>query len=369
MGAFYENDVVRVKADHPSEGVKAGDLGAVICVFDSPSEAYDVEFVDGEGRTRATLTLEPDELETAPGEVAYGNVAEMDALSMGRIATPLGSVGLWLDGEPCAHDGMWEVFDRSDYALRHHVDGNVRIAYWHEPDGSDHVLECRLEPLNACEGCGAPGERLEATEIRDGHSELVIAVEYDCEEHAQGHGEHEYDYRASADGLAATVSLPADAKAQWIVFGISWVDEETEENETNPWLLGDPICDRLRLPVGVYKKDGSGPYGGRTIEWFIPIERPWERKDDVLALFDGCEVVEHACGDEGYENLEDIESIVEIAKPDCLADVWLGFGGEYTFGRDGTHCHYFAYEGDYRELKSDIRALLADRLSGLEQQA
>ena len=67
MSAFFENDVVRVKADHPSEGVKAGDLGAVICVFDSPSEAYDIEFVDENGRTRATLTLGPDELEAVPG--------------------------------------------------------------------------------------------------------------------------------------------------------------------------------------------------------------------------------------------------------------------------------------------------------------
>ena len=65
---------------------------------------------------------------------------------MEHIATPLGCVGLFLDGKPCAHDGIGEIVDTSDYARRHPVDGNWRIAYQHEPDGSSHTLECRLSP-------------------------------------------------------------------------------------------------------------------------------------------------------------------------------------------------------------------------------
>ena len=170
------------------------------------------------------------------------------ASSMERITTPLGAVGLWLDGKPCAHDDLWEVSDRSDYALRHPVDGNVRIAYWHEPDGSDHILECRLVPTCDCEGDSDSGERLEAVCIDCVDARLVIAVEYDFEDYAHGHGKHEYDYRANADGFAVTVELPADAKAQWIVFGVSWVDVVDEESGTSPWLLADPQGDRLRLP-------------------------------------------------------------------------------------------------------------------------
>ena len=278
------------------------------------------------------------------------------------IDTPLGTVGLWLDGDPCTHDGMWEIFDCSDYALRHPVDGNVRIAYWHEPDGAGHVLECKLTPIREWESGSDGGERLEATCIDGGGARLVIAVEYDFEEYAHGHGEHEYDYRADADGLAVTVELPSDAKAQWIVFGASWVDMVDEENGTNPWLMGDPQGDRLRLPVGVYKKDGSAPYNGRTIEWFIPIEEPWERKDDVLALFDGCEVVGHTNAEEGYGHLYDEEVAVDIANPRGGEGVWMEFGGEYTLGFGGTHWHYDAYEGDYRQLKSDIGAILSGDL-------
>ena len=166
------------------------------------------------------------------------------------ISTSLGKVGLWLDGEPCERCDVWDVAGGSGLAARFPVDGNVRIAYRHEPDGAAHTLECRLDPSCECEGASASGERLEATEIDGGGSRLVIAVEYDFEEWAHGHGEHEYDYRASAVGLAATVELPSDAKSQWIVFGVSWVDEVDEKNGTNPWLAGDPGGDRLRLPVG-----------------------------------------------------------------------------------------------------------------------
>lgn len=68
MARFREIDVVRVKADHPAEGVKSGDLGAIVSVHDKPSEAYDVEFVDDDGRTQAILTLGPDDLEATPND-------------------------------------------------------------------------------------------------------------------------------------------------------------------------------------------------------------------------------------------------------------------------------------------------------------
>lgn len=166
---------------------------------------------------------------------------------MKGVVTPLGTVGLWLDGKPCVHDGMWEVADASDYARRHPVDGNWRIAYRHEPDGARHELECRLDPACACVGSNASGERLEATEIDDGRVVLVIAVEYDFEEHAHGHDQNEYDYTATADGCAIAVELPTDARAQWIVFGVSWVQDFDEQSRTNPWLMGDPCGDRLRI--------------------------------------------------------------------------------------------------------------------------
>ncbi len=155
------------------------------------------------------------------------------------------------------------------------------------------------------------------------------------------------------------MELPADAKAQWIVFGVSWVEDFDDESRTSPRLVGDPGGDRLRLPTGVYEKDGSGPYGGRTIEWFLSIERPWERKADVLALFDGCEIVEHTNAEEGYERLFDEKVAVDIANPHGGESVWMEFRSEYTLGIGGWHVHSDSYEGDYGMLKSDIAAILS----------
>lgn len=155
-------------------------------------------------------------------------------------ATPLGGVCLWVDGEPTVSDAHWEPDRDADYAARHPVDGNYRLAYRHVPDGEPHVVECRLAPLHSCECAPASGERLVAMEVGDGEATVSIGVEWD---EAGG-----YDYRACVAGFGITVELPASASEQWLVFGLAWVEETTEENATNPWLMADPCGDRENVP-------------------------------------------------------------------------------------------------------------------------
>ena len=45
------------------EGVKKGEIGAVLMVFEEPREAYEVEILDEEGNPKAQRTLLPDDLE------------------------------------------------------------------------------------------------------------------------------------------------------------------------------------------------------------------------------------------------------------------------------------------------------------------
>jgi Domain of unknown function (DUF4926) len=52
-------DTVIATADFPEHKVLAGDLGAVVEVYAAPSLAYEVEFVNPDGSTRALLTLAP----------------------------------------------------------------------------------------------------------------------------------------------------------------------------------------------------------------------------------------------------------------------------------------------------------------------
>ena len=56
-----EHAMIVLNADRPSDGLRAGDVGAVVHVY-GDGNAYEVEFVDGNGSTIALLTLSADEV-------------------------------------------------------------------------------------------------------------------------------------------------------------------------------------------------------------------------------------------------------------------------------------------------------------------
>jgi hypothetical protein len=69
-------DVVRMCHDHPAEHVAAGTVGTVVHVAQPPAASYVVEIADRQGRTRALVSVTPDEVEpagsTIPGVAAGG---------------------------------------------------------------------------------------------------------------------------------------------------------------------------------------------------------------------------------------------------------------------------------------------------------
>ena len=70
-------ETVIVTIDLPDEDVLAGDLGAVVEVYTSPELAYEVEFVNPDGTTRALLTI-------GPGDVR--SLAANDVLTTRQVA-------------------------------------------------------------------------------------------------------------------------------------------------------------------------------------------------------------------------------------------------------------------------------------------
>jgi len=52
---FNELDVVKTRIDFSEHGINKGDIGVIIFAFDSPDEAYEVEFDDGEGKPKAAF--------------------------------------------------------------------------------------------------------------------------------------------------------------------------------------------------------------------------------------------------------------------------------------------------------------------------
>lgn len=54
----------------PEHHVLAGDLGAIVEVYTTPRLAYEIEFVNPDGTTRALLTLAPEQIRRlAPADV------------------------------------------------------------------------------------------------------------------------------------------------------------------------------------------------------------------------------------------------------------------------------------------------------------
>ncbi|MBL7066128.1 MAG: DUF4926 domain-containing protein [Anaerolineae bacterium] len=56
-------DVIVVTQDFPDHGVYAGEEGTIVEVYTEPVEAYEVEFVQADGRTRALFALHRDQFE------------------------------------------------------------------------------------------------------------------------------------------------------------------------------------------------------------------------------------------------------------------------------------------------------------------
>jgi hypothetical protein len=63
-------ETVIVTTSFPDQQVLAGDLGTIVEVYTDPYPAYEVEFVNPDGSTRALLTLTPDQVRNlAPTDI------------------------------------------------------------------------------------------------------------------------------------------------------------------------------------------------------------------------------------------------------------------------------------------------------------
>ena len=55
-------ETVIVTSNHKKERVLKGDMGTIVEIYTRPSLAYEVEFVNPSGETRALLTLAPHQI-------------------------------------------------------------------------------------------------------------------------------------------------------------------------------------------------------------------------------------------------------------------------------------------------------------------
>ena len=58
---FKENDFVEANRDLSNRVLK-GDKGTIVLVYQKPSLAYEVEFIDIQGDTKELLTVQPEDV-------------------------------------------------------------------------------------------------------------------------------------------------------------------------------------------------------------------------------------------------------------------------------------------------------------------
>lgn len=61
---YRDLEPVRLRADVPEHGLKTGEVGTIVHVFDT-ADAYLVEFAHGDGSTRALAELTPQQIAPA----------------------------------------------------------------------------------------------------------------------------------------------------------------------------------------------------------------------------------------------------------------------------------------------------------------
>lgn len=55
-------ETIVVTVNIPDHKILAGDLGTIVEIYTKPTSAYEVEFVNADGSTRALLTLAPEQI-------------------------------------------------------------------------------------------------------------------------------------------------------------------------------------------------------------------------------------------------------------------------------------------------------------------
>lgn len=138
---FQELELVELLEDLPEYDLKKGEIGVVVEVFETPSEAYDLEFVDESGRSsRFAYSVRPDQIKASEDRNRKANLFDVV-----EVAEDLPEYGV-KRGEQGV---VVEVFDDPEegYILEFGDPSGTssRIAYWVKPKQILNVEELARE--------------------------------------------------------------------------------------------------------------------------------------------------------------------------------------------------------------------------------
>jgi N-acetylglutamate synthase-like GNAT family acetyltransferase len=99
--------------------------------------------------------------------------------------------------------------------------------------------------------------------------------------------------------------------------------------------------------------------------YYDEVKYPFEKKDDIKAVFCEYEIIEHANNEEDYEYLGKDDVMLEIVNPNQNENLFIELAGEFTLCFSAWHSHYSAYGYDYDELKKDAIAIINGEYAAL----
>src|SRR5712691_2016886 len=165
---FQELEMVELLEDLPEYDLKKGEIGVVVEVFDTPSEAYDLEFVDESGRSsRFAYSVKPNQIKASEKRKRKANL--LDVVEVAEDITEYGVTR----GEQGV---VVEVFDEPDegYVLEF-VDPSgtsSRLAYWVKPEQFVRVTPRKAQELEVVE----LAEDLPEYDVKKGERAVVITA-------------------------------------------------------------------------------------------------------------------------------------------------------------------------------------------------
>ncbi|MCD8118694.1 MAG: hypothetical protein LUE29_04305 [Lachnospiraceae bacterium] len=131
------------------------------------------------------------------------------------------------------------------------LEGIYRIVIHFQPDGKEHLISCRFRPSQPVQRETEPGEWLDCSSYysMDGKIKLSIGLESDVcyiwNENNELVGDSEYDYdsgNVEENGIYYdSYEILSYTETEYFVFGIAWLTDCREENDTKTWLGADPV--------------------------------------------------------------------------------------------------------------------------------
>jgi hypothetical protein len=147
---FQELEMVELLEDLPEYDLKKGEIGVVVEVFDTPSEAYDLEFVDESGRSsRFAYSVRPNQIKVSEERKRKANL--LDVVEVAEDITDYGVKR----GEQGV---VVEVFDEPDEGY---------VLEFVDPSGTSSRLACWVKPEQFNRASPRKAQELEVVELAE----------------------------------------------------------------------------------------------------------------------------------------------------------------------------------------------------------